>query len=217
MSPVSTKHSGAIAAARNEQIKGTPVAREVWEQQYRSGGWDYLAGKDEAGHYLAIAEFCGRHLRDGNLLDIGCGAGILVGYLQRQAGMAAARYTGVDLTEEAVRQAALSCPGANFSRLDYSTDAVPGRYDGVIFNETLYCFDQPVAVLDKSIAENMHAGSLLIVSMYGDHHEAIWDAVASRCDTVDERVVENSSGVRWKIRALRPRAQTAAAHARAQG
>jgi 2-polyprenyl-3-methyl-5-hydroxy-6-metoxy-1,4-benzoquinol methylase len=190
----------------HQRIKGTPVAREVWERQYRSGGWDYLAGEDEAGHYLAIAQLCGRHLRGGSLLDVGCGTGILVAYLQRHAGLTPSRYTGIDLAQEAVSLAASSWPAARISRLDYSTDAAPGRYDGVIFNETLYCFDDPVAVVDKSIAANMHAGSLLIVSMYGGHHEPIWDALASRCDCVDEQEVENAGGVRWKIQALRPTA-----------
>jgi trans-aconitate methyltransferase len=188
---------------RHERVKGTSVAREVWEQQYRSGGWDYLAGQDEAGHYLAIAQFCGRYLGDGSVLDIGCGAGILFAYLQRHAGMAPSRYCGIDLAQQAVDQAAAACPGGRFARRDYRGDTVPGRFDVVIFNETLYCFDDPVAILDKSIAENMHAGSLLIVSMYGEHHEAIWDAVAARCNFVDEQVVENSR-VRWKVRVLRP-------------
>lgn len=191
-------------------IKGTSVAREVWERQYRSGGWDYLAGEEEAGHYLAIAQFYRRHLRDGSVLDIGCGTGILLAYLQRHAGMAPARYTGIDLAQEAVGQAASSFPDASFSRLDYSIGAAPGRCDGVIFNETLYCFDDPVAIVEKSIAENMHAGSLLIVSMYGEHHEPIWNALAKRCDTIDEQVVENSDKVRWKIQALRPKAETQA-------
>jgi trans-aconitate methyltransferase len=186
------------------------AAREGWEQQYRSGGWDYLAGESEAGHYLAIAQLCGQYLghvaHDCSLLDIGCGTGILVGYLQRHTAIAPSSYTGIDFAQAAITQAEASCPGARFSRLDYSSDAVTARYDGVIFNETLYCFDDPLAMVDKCIADNMHAGSLLIVSMYGDHHEALWAALASTCDTVDERVVENDDGVRWKIRALRPKA-----------
>lgn len=68
----------------------------------------------------------------------------------------------------------------------------------------------PAAIMDKSIAENMYAGSLLVVSMYGHHHEPIWDAIASRCDTVDEQVVENDDRVHWKIRVLRPKAETQA-------
>jgi 2-polyprenyl-3-methyl-5-hydroxy-6-metoxy-1,4-benzoquinol methylase len=184
------------------------VAREGWERQYRSGGWDYLGGESEAGHYLAIAQLCEHYLRDCSLLDIGCGTGILVGHLQQHAAMAPSRYTGIDFAQEAIDQAEASCPGARFSRLDYSTEPVSGRYDGVIFNETLYCFDDPLAMVHKCIADNMHAGSLLIVSMYGDHHQALWDALASSCDTLDERLVENESGVRWKIRALLPRVET---------
>jgi trans-aconitate methyltransferase len=191
-------------------IKGSSSPREVWEQQYRSGGWDYLGGEDEAGHYLAIAQLWARQPGHASLLDIGCGTGILLAYLQRHAGLAPAHYTGVDLADEAVRQAASAWPQASFSRLDYSTDTVAGRYDGVVFNETLYCFDDPLAILEKSIAENMHAGSLLIVSMYGEHHAPIWDAIAARCDTLDERVVKNSRAM-WKVRALRPLATPAPA------
>lgn len=187
------------------KVAGTPVPRDVWEQQYRTGGWNYLAGEEEAGHYQAIAQMYKRYLHGGSVLDIGCGAGILLAWLQRQAGIDPARYTGIDLAQEAVSQAAASWPGARFSRLDYSTEAAPGRYDVVIFNETLYCFSDPLAMLDKSIGENMHAGSRLIVSMYGRHHEPIWDALSARCDSVDRRVVSNSGGVRWKICLLNPR------------
>jgi 2-polyprenyl-3-methyl-5-hydroxy-6-metoxy-1,4-benzoquinol methylase len=197
MQPVQPQHHG--------KITGTPVPREVWERQYRTGGWDYLAGDEEAGHYQAIAELYGHYLHDGSVLDIGCGAGILLAYLQWHAGMEPSRYTGIDLAQEAVNQAAASWPGARFSRLDYATEPAPGRYDGVVFNETLYCFADPLAVLDKSIAENMHADSRLIVSMYGEHHEPIWDAIATRCDTIRGQVVRNSGGVRWKICLLRPR------------
>ncbi|HEX9172364.1 MAG TPA: hypothetical protein VF861_06860 [Telluria sp.] len=160
---------------RATPARGSAAPRETWERQYRSGGWDYPGGPDEAAHYLAIAHLCARHLEGACLLDIGCGTGILLAFLQRHAGMAPSRYSG-----------------------------------GVIFNETLYCFDDPVAVLKKSIAQNMHAGSLLIVSRYGEHHEPIWDALAAHCNTLEQEVVANSRGVRWKIRVLRPVAPASA-------
>jgi 2-polyprenyl-6-hydroxyphenyl methylase/3-demethylubiquinone-9 3-methyltransferase len=187
-------------------------AREVWEQQYRGGEWDYLAGEDELDRYLAIAEFCNRYLRDSSLLDIGCGTGILFACLRGHAGVAATRYTGIDIAEEAIKRAISSFPGTKFNQLDYSAQAVPGRYGGVIFNETLYYFSDPARILDKCIRENMRADTLLIISMYGAHHDAIWSALESRCDTVDEQVIENDRGVHWKIRVLRPKAEAQAGH-----
>jgi 2-polyprenyl-3-methyl-5-hydroxy-6-metoxy-1,4-benzoquinol methylase len=195
--------------AASSPVKGSPVAREIWESEHASGAWDYLGGLDEAGHYLAIARLCQRHLDGGSLLDIGCGTGILLGYLRGHAGMNLTRYTGIDLAGEAVKRAAARFPQASFRQFDYGAATLPGRHDGVVFNETLYCFADPLAIVDKCIAENCHAGSLLIVSMYsdrGDDHEQIWQALASRCDTMDEEVAENRQrGVVWHIRALRPK------------
>jgi 2-polyprenyl-3-methyl-5-hydroxy-6-metoxy-1,4-benzoquinol methylase len=184
--------------------RGSPAARETWESQYASGAWDYLAGDDEAGHYLAIAGFCKAHFPQGRLLDIGCGTGILLDYLQRDAALEPGRYTGIDLAQEALRQAAQRFPEAHFAQCDYAATGFPGRYDALVFNETLYCFADPLAILEKCLAENAAPGALLIISMYGEHHEDIWTAVTARCDVVDEQLVENRErGVLWKVRALR--------------
>lgn len=194
------------AAPDAPRPEGSPAERDVWERQYASGAWDYLAGPDEAGHYLAIARFCRKYLPQGRLLDIGCGTGVLLDYLIREAGMDAARYTGIDLAQEAVQRAAARFPAAHFFQFDYARHALAGRFDALAFNETLYCFADPLAILQKCLAHNAAPGALLIISMYGDHHEDIWDAVASCCDLVEQDLVENRQrGVRWKIRALRPK------------
>ena len=186
-------------------VPGGAVSRAQWERQYRDGAWDYLAGTDEAAHYLAIAELCRVHLAGARLLDVGCGAGILCGYLRRDAGIAPSCYTGIDIAQPAVELARASCPGAHIGRHDYSLGPVAGKFDGVIFNETLYYFADPAAILQQAVRCNLHAGGLLIVSMYGEHHAAIWDAVSASCDMVDQRVVENRQHVRWTVRAVRPR------------
>jgi 2-polyprenyl-3-methyl-5-hydroxy-6-metoxy-1,4-benzoquinol methylase len=187
--------------------KGSPAERHVWENQYASGAWDYLAGADEAGHYLAIAHFCQRHLPRGALLDIGCGTGILLDHLQREAGMQPERYHGIDLAQTAVEQAASSHPRAHFAQCDYAAASLPGRFDAIVFNETLYCFADPLAIIDKCVAQNLAQNGLLIVSMYGEHHEDIWQALLARCALVAEEIVDNPQrGVRWKVRALRPHA-----------
>lgn len=196
------------SATDTTRPKGSPAERRVWEEQYASGAWDYLAGADEADHYRAIARLCHMHLPRGALLDIGCGAGILLDYLQRDAGMDASRYTGIDLAQAALEQAAARFPQAHFAQCDYAAAALPGRFDALVFNETLYCFADPLGIVEKCITENAAPGALLIVSMYGEHHEDIWAALAARCALVDEEIVDNPQrGVRWKVRALQARAE----------
>jgi SAM-dependent methyltransferase len=205
-SPIAVCEDAMHKATDLPRPKGSPAARDVWESQYASGAWDYLAGDDEAGHYLAIARLLAQHRPRGTLLDIGCGAGILLDHLQREDGIDAARYTGIDLAQAAVEQAAARHPGAHFLQFDYAAAALPGRFEAIIFNETLYCFADPMGIVDKCLAGNAGPDALLIVSMYGSHHEDIWTALSGRCATEGEEIVENRQrGVRWTIRALRQR------------
>lgn len=197
-SPASGNSSSGV------QIKGSPEPAGVWDAQYRAGAWDYLESDDELAHYLAICNLYQRHLRDRTVLDLGCGTGTLYRHLVERSGMDPSRYTGTDLSEAALRLAADRHPEARFERCDYSTDPISERFGCVVFNETLYCFEDPVRILQKSLQENLQDGGLLIVSIYGDHHEALWQAIAACCATVDEQIVENDRQVRWKIRALKP-------------
>jgi SAM-dependent methyltransferase len=184
--------------------KGIPIPREAWERQYRNGEWDYLECDDEAAHYQAITRFYASHGKNRSVLDVGCGTGILYQYLKTSAGMHPSRYVGIDLSEAAVRQAAQRYPEADFRQLDYSSSSIDMKFACLIFNETLYFFENPMAILNKSVRENMDRDSLFIISMYGDHHEGIWNNVAMHYTVLDEMEVENERQVRWKIQALRP-------------
>src|SRR6476661_1437142 len=73
--PLPLSGNAMRSESNSTRPKGAPAERDVWESQYANGAWDYLAGADEAGHYLAIARFCQRHVPHGALLDIGCGTG----------------------------------------------------------------------------------------------------------------------------------------------
>ena len=184
--------------------KSAAVPAQDWEAQYRAGAWKYLDSEAEAGHYLAICELYQRYLPRGSILDIGCGSGTLYRYLAERTGLPPSRYTGIDLAQEAVRQAAGRFPDARFAQCDYSVDAPELRADCVIFNEILYYFDEPLAILNKSLRQNLASGGLLIVSMYGEHHAPLWQAIAGGAALMDERVLENSQQQRWTVRAFKP-------------
>jgi trans-aconitate methyltransferase len=203
------KEAGPVKAGNDNAgsgipIKGSPAPAAIWDAQYRSGGWDYLESEDELAHYLAICELYQRYLQGRTVLDIGCGTGTLFRHLVERTGMQPSLYLGSDPSEQALQLAASRYPAARFERCDYSVDSIGQRFGCLIFNETLYCFDDPLGILQKGLLNNLEDGGLVIVSMYGDHHEAVWEAVAACCATVDERVVQNSKQVRWKIRVLNP-------------
>jgi SAM-dependent methyltransferase len=187
-----------------ELQKGIAAPREVWEQQYQNGDWDYLESEDEAAHYQAIAQCYASHGQEHSVLDVGCGTGLLYRHLAMAAGTPTLQYTGIDLSGAALAQAAQRYPQASFLQLDYSNDAIAAKFGCVIFNETLYYFESPLAILEKCVRENMEQDALFLISMYGDHHDGIWNDIAARYRVMDEMTVENARQVRWKIRAILP-------------
>lgn len=168
------------------------------------------SGQDEniedarcAAHYLTICELVQRHVGEGTVLDVGCGGGRLFHYLTEHAGLPAALYTGIDCCGEAVRRAAARFPEAGFARRDYGSESVASRFDCVIFNDSLQCFDDPAAVLDKCVARNMHACSVLIVAMTAGRQDAAWELLAQRYRVVDEQRISEADGSVWVLRTLR--------------
>lgn len=158
---------------------------------------------DYAAHFLTICELVQRHVGDGTVLDIGCGSGRLYHYLTEHAGMPAGCYTGVDSSGDAVRLAAARFPDAGFGRRDYGRESVASRFDCVIFNDSLYCFEDPAAILDKCMDRNMHACSVLIVALPAGRYEAVWQLLDRRYRILDERMVEDADGSAWVVRAMK--------------
>jgi SAM-dependent methyltransferase len=167
------------------------------------GQIEHIDDADHAAHYLTICELVQRHVGDGTVLDVGCGGGRQYHYLTEHAGMPAACYTGIDSSGDAVRLATARFPGAGFGRRDYGRESVGSRFDCVIFNDSLHCFDDPAAILDKCIDRNMHACSVLIVALAVGQHEAVWRLLARRCRVLDEQTVEDGDGSVWTVRALK--------------
>lgn len=167
------------------------------------GHVENIEDADHAAHYLTICELVQRHVGDGIVLDVGCGSGRQYHYLTEHAGMPAASYTGIDSSPDAVRLAAARFPEAGFGRRDYGRESVASRFDCVIFNDSLHCFDDPAAILDKCIDRNMHACSVLIVALAAEQHDALWRLLSERCHIVDEQQVKDGDGSKWIVRAMK--------------
>jgi len=153
--------------------------RWAWDEQYRTGKWDYLADVPEMGRYALIAGYIQRFVSSGRLLDVGCGEALLYGHLP-----AADRfdYTGVDFSPVAIAKAAGRFPGLRFAAASAEefVDPSGAPFQGVVFNEVLYMLPDPGNVLRRYRAMLAPRGMVLISTFLPKPEDAAWCAQIQR-------------------------------------
>lgn len=153
----------AVSALEATERSGdAPRPRSIWEAEYASDIWSNLAGLRELSRYSVIAGIAAAWKPDGAVLDVGCGEALLRRYLPESFG----RYVGVDLAESALERAreCYSTP-CTFVRAD-AQDFDPGeRFDVIVFNEVLYYFNEPLAVVAR-YARALAPQGMVIASLY---------------------------------------------------
>lgn len=181
------------------------VPKHVWEKQYRSGEWDHLEKEEEKEHYNTIVKFLLDKGFKGDVLDIGSGSGLLYQYLKQEDNSGSIDYYGIDISENAVHKAREVYDVDCFSACNYETESIDRRFDCVIYNETLYYFNNTDKTLRKTIAENLEEGGRLIVSMvaYGKH-DKIWEYIDSEFKVLRAEEVTNDKGVKWIVKIIEP-------------
>jgi 2-polyprenyl-3-methyl-5-hydroxy-6-metoxy-1,4-benzoquinol methylase len=120
-----------------------------------SGDWQGLKTDDQLPRYKLIAELIKQRCPLGNVLDVGCGEGLLRDHLPDAVG-----YLGVE-------PSARASGGKPFICCQTAEDFDPGsaRYDCVVFNEMLYYTRNPVGLLQK-FSRLLTADGFLVVSIY---------------------------------------------------
>ncbi|MET0389309.1 MAG: class I SAM-dependent methyltransferase [Polyangiales bacterium] len=174
-----------------------------WEQEYRTGKWRYMHGLQELARYSVVIGYARFFRPGGAVLDLGCGEGILQ---QRLGTNGYSRYMGVDVSEVAIARAR--------ERTDASTMFVcadverfePGRkFDVIVFNEVLYYFSDPLAVL-RRFESLLEPDGIFIVSMFSDSETSKnWSVLERAYEFIDETTTGNAkSGFAWSCRVARP-------------
>lgn len=171
-----------------------------WDEQFKSGRWDYLENKlQEVGHYSVIAGYFNYFTPKGQILDVGCGQGVLNRYLRSYRYK---KYLGIDISTEAVRKtesyrdADTDFIVANVEKKDLET-----LFDCIIFNECLYYFNQPIDVIRK-YSKSLTDNGCIIISMFGDDEpiQKIWTQLDLHAKPVDStRVTHRPSDLFWNI------------------
>ncbi|AZI25824.1 class I SAM-dependent methyltransferase [Pedobacter sp. G11] len=180
---------------------GNRVSRSIWEQQFADGTWNYLYGKDEEAHYQYIVE-CVQD-KNGSILDVGCGQGVLYSYLKSM--QQGTNYLGIDISGKAIALAKKTFPEATFSQLDFDYSSLEGQFDIIIFNESLYYFNQPLKIIDKCIRHHLKTNGQFIISMCDfKGHDVIWQKLKCKYAFSSLKEIANKKGQLWKVGVMDP-------------
>jgi trans-aconitate methyltransferase len=114
-------------------------------------------------------------------------------------------YLGIDISANAVAKARASFSDANFEQLDFDYQNLEGKFDVIIFNETLYYFNKPLDTIQKCIDQNLNVGGYFIISMC-DYigHEVIWQKLKQHFNFLSMEEITNFNQQKWKVGLFRP-------------
>ena len=199
--PLSGSLEARIRAWEAETGRGdAPVSKEVWEEQYRQGGWEFMRGLDEVARYSVIAGYL-HHLKPGgSVLDVGSGEGLLADHLRP---LGYSRYLGVDLSEAAIRQAAGREDAATaFAAADAESYVPPGRWDAIVFNECVYYFNDPVGSVRRYESFLEKDGVLIVSTFRSRRADVIVKRLLETWRLLEETAISNRKGT-WVVRVMK--------------
>jgi len=172
------------ALERRQRREDIPESKEVWDFQYRNKRWDYLANDEEVSRYSVIRGYIQHFNRQGSILDIGCGEGILQ---ERLRAFGYTRYVGLDISEAAIQRAHIKEDAKTvFISGDAESHIPDESFDIMIFNEVLYYFHNPLDSFARYMSLLRERG-VVIVSLEDTIRSA---AIRQRIKTTYPAVVE---------------------------
>jgi 2-polyprenyl-3-methyl-5-hydroxy-6-metoxy-1,4-benzoquinol methylase len=191
--------SGLIQYGDRRWGKGdSPRAKEVWEAQYQNGMWDSLNGLGQVGRYSMIAGYLQHFKQGGILLDVGCGEGILQENLRSSS---YSRYVGVDISGDAIKRASQRKDDrTSFVEADAISYCPNELFDAIIFNEVLYCIEQPFEVCHR-YESYLKKGGIFVSSLFGlsERAHGVRKCLKDKYVILDEVIVKNTATSKYWI------------------
>jgi len=180
------------------------VSKNKWEKEFSAGQWDYLDSTPaERARSAIIGMLCQHYYIKGKILDVGCGLGTTVDFLNTDQRR---KYLGLDISEEAVKKARKK--NTAFLASDFDNFKSTKKFDVIIFNEVLYYMDENSAFEQALNILTEHG--IILVSLYQmknkRYDQKIWKASRKFFQTIE--AIEVSSKVKnqlvtWRVDALK--------------
>jgi len=167
-----------------------PVSKEIWISQYQEGNWDFMKDLSQLARYAIIAGYIKYFDHTTEILDIGCGEGILREHLDSNS---YSRYVGIDISDAAIRHASRKEDHKTSFFAENAADFIPEeKFDTVIFNESLYYFDDPIEII-KKYEQHVNRGGIFITSMFANSIRAMatLNLLKANYTSIDEVTIMN--------------------------
>lgn len=185
-----------------DRITGRRTAQSRWDERWADPAFYGEYPVDELAHYSILAGYAKALKPGGALLDVGCGDGVLRSHLHPDA---FSRYVGIDFQEAVARAAKRADDRTSFAASDMRRYVPAESFDTIVFNESLYYVDDPIAEL-RRYAGFLRPGGVFLVSMHRKpKSEKVWADIATAFEMIDRVTIANGRGVEWITGALRPR------------
>lgn len=148
---------------RNMQAKS-------WNEEYASDKWEFLHDLEELSRYSILTGYMACLKPGGAFLDIGCGDGIL---FNKYKPYGFTSYTGVDISEVAIQKlCSQEIKNASFVCADGEKYQPSEFYDAIIFNESIYYFNEPMETIEHYKAY-LKKGGVIITSIFKNSQRSI--------------------------------------------
>ena len=184
-----------------ERLTAQRTAQSRWDERWADPEFYREYGIEELAHYSVLAGYAKALKPSGALLDVGCGEGILRSHLHTDS---FSRYVGIDFPEAVGRAVKRIDDRTAFHASDMRAFNPAERFDVIVFNESLYYVENPLAELDR-YAGFLTDGGVFLVSMHRKpKSEAIWAGIARQFEMIDRVTIGNRGGVEWIAGAFRP-------------
>lgn len=177
-----------------------------WQAHYRSGLKDFLRDPDELARYWILTGYCAARFSNPDVLDVGCGTGILEEKLRR---IPYRTYTGLDISADALDRARAALPAScRLVRADLLTFAPDQRYDAVIFNESVIP-GMPAVEIVARYGGCLRPDGRVLFSLFDGrdrrHTLPLWRELTEHFAIEDSVRIENLSAAKsWTIALVDP-------------
>ncbi len=172
------------------------IPPEQWERQYADGHWQRLEHIHELPRYGAVAAYCREAAPGPAVLDIGCGEGLLLRHLTADH---ETHYLGIDISVTAIEAARRRYRQATFLTTNVQQYQSGERFDAIVFNECIYCFSDPVALLTHFTGMLTNHG-IIVVSCYDSPRtRKVWKQL-QRFNALDTTRIHSERGTSWTIK-----------------